>query len=74
MLTVTTILSNSITVRSAVGESTFNYAPLDLGGLSVKEAFALGMAYCLLENRGMPIPQVPTTETTIDRHPDSEEI
>lgn len=75
MLKVISIQSTSATVRGDLGDSKIGFAPLDLGGLSVKEAFVLGMAYSLFENRGLPIADVPApTATTIDRHPDSEEI
>jgi len=53
------------------------FRPLDLGGLSVKQAFVLGMAYSLLENCGNPIPQPimdPVPDTRFDRNAESEEI
>jgi hypothetical protein len=75
MLKVVSIQSTSATVRGDLGESKINFAPLDLGGLSVKEAFVLGMAYALIENSGLPPADIPSpTTTAIDRHPDSEEI
>jgi predicted flavoprotein YhiN len=75
MLRVVTIRSSSAVVRDDIGESKIDFLPLDLGGLSVKEAFVLGMAYSLLKNRGLPIEETPpSVPTLIDRHPDSEEI
>lgn len=77
MIKIISIGSSSAVVENGNMPVTMEFRPLDLGGLSVKQAFVLGMAYSLLENCGNPIPQPimdPIPDTRFDRNAESEEI
>lgn len=60
--------ATSATVISAddIPPSSFEFVMLDLTGLSVEEAFVLGMAHDLYNNRGIPVPLPAQTHTFAD--------
>jgi len=78
MIKIIAIGSSSAVVENGNAPVTIEFRPLDLGGVSVKQAFILGMAYDLLENRGMALPPLPAPpempSTEFDRDAASEEI
>jgi len=59
MIEIVNYTDTEVEVRPSGDEPTskFEYVPLDIEGKTPHEAFLLGMAYSLLKNRGIEIPQ-----------------
>lgn len=75
MLKVLSIQNTVALVDTDQGQVPIDFIPLDVSTLTPEEAFVMGMAYSLLENRGIPMatPADPL-ENSIDRHSVTEEI
>ena len=54
-LTLLQINETDFVVDQGYGALVVEFHPLDLTGKTPQEAFCLGMAYALLENRGIPL-------------------